>query len=403
MAGIVSDVSPADGRTREDFARLGSFRGDPGGLYAATRGRDWDIELWDWIAAASPRPEVAPIDQIEGWVWAWLYCSRWAGTVGRRPAYIYHAERAGIGPLIGAAGDRIAEIAESWSGPSIEELGGLDDERLETTYVLVEAAAHVSRPVAREFDMEMREREREQEWKLAIRLELRARGQLVRFATEVSDYDGAERVQISPTQLHADEFGRPIPRSRLKRIVDEWCEFFEAGPTPIRYLDIASRAPKRLVAALRGQTQLRGIEIKWGDYDDISPVGGMSDLWSLSLGGASGLTDIAALRSAPSLRVLAIEGCRRLSDLAPLGDLRALEELSLTSGFGSGPLALPTIGFVRGMTGLRRLVVGATVLDGDYSPLLARTDLEALWVRKQRNMHPSLAELHDQIPGMRSN
>ena len=152
-----------------------------------------------------------------------------------------------------------------------------------------------------------------------------------------------------------------------------------------------------------GQTQLRGLEIKWGDYDDISPVAGMPDLWNLNLGGASGLIDITALRSATSLRVLALEDCRRLTDFSPLGDLDTLEEFSLTSGFGSGSLTVPTIGFVRGMTGLRRLLVGARVLDEDYSPLLARTDLEELWVRKQRNMHPSLEELQSQIPGMRSN
>jgi hypothetical protein len=396
-------VSLADGRTREDFAALGSFRGDAEGLYAATRGRDWDIQLWDWIAAASPRPELPPIDQIERWVWAWLYCSRWAGTVGRRPAYIYHAKRAGIGPLIDAARNRIVEVADSWTWPAIEELGVLDDERLETTYALFEAADHVSSAVMREVGAEAEDLEYEQAWKLALRLELGERGQLPKVVTEVSEYVGAERILLSPTQLYTDEFGRTIPRSRLKKIVDEWCDFFEASTTSIRYLEITSRAPKRLVSALRGQTQLRGLDIKWGDYDNVSPVAGMPDLWTLNLGGASGLTDITALRSASSLRVLALEDCRRLTDFSPLGDLDTLEELSLTSGFGSASLTVPTIGFVRGMTGLRRLLVGARVLDEDYSPLLARTDLEELWVRKQRSMRPSLDELQRDIPGLRSN
>lgn len=70
---------------------------------------------------------------------------------------------------------------------------------------------------------------------------------------------------------------------------------------------------------------------------------------------------------------------------------------------GSGSLTVPTIGFLRGMTGLRHLELGCRVLDADYSPLLARTGLEALWVRKQRNMHPALGELRRAIPGLRSN
>jgi len=393
-------MEQSEGRTREAFAALGSFHGDAERLYDTTRRRDFDIQLWDWIAAASPRPELSPIDQIEGWAWAWLYCSRWAGTVGRQPASVHHAERAGIGPLLQATGDRIVEIAESWRWPAIDELETLDDGQLETSYALLEAANHIARPVPRRSAMTDDEDEfavREQAWRLALRLELKMRGQLPRVYTEVSEYDGSERILLEPTQLFADVFGRPLPRSRLKRIVDEWCEFFEAGPTPIRYLDISSRAPKRLITALRGQAQLRGLAIKWGDYDDVSAIAGMPDLWSLRLGGASGLTELAPLRSATSLRVLELEASRRLTDYSPLGALSTLEEFRVT-----GSTAIPTIAFVRGLTGLRHLLIGARVLDEDYSPLLELAGLEKLRVHKQRTMHPSYEELEERIAGMRS-
>jgi hypothetical protein len=383
---------------------LGSFRGNPGALYEATRGHDFDIESWDWIAAAAPDPDAAPTEQIDGWAWAWLFYSKWAGTVGRRPAYGYHVRRAGIGPLLHAVEIRIAELAEDWTWPSVHELEHLDTDRLETTYALLEAADFVGRPPDPEHglinDDQSALSERARAWRLAIRLELEARGQLPRSYTELSEYDGAQRILLSPTQLGVDEFGRLIPRSRMTKIVDEWCEFFRAGPSPIRYLDVISRAPKRLVASLLTQTQLRGLAIKWGDYDDISALGGMPELWTADLGGATALTDLTPLQEARSLRVLRLTDTRRATDYSPLDRLVDLEEFVLQSGFTSPRLKIPNIAFLRGMTGLRYLVIDGQVLDGDYSALLDRADVEELWLYRQRSMEPSYEELARRIPGM---
>lgn len=320
----------------------------------------------------------------------------------RRPAYKYHLDRAGIGPLALGVRERVFELVEEWRWPTIGELETLDLDHLETTYALSEMANHVG-PAwdAPYIPSDAEEDEAARRWGLALRLELQGRGQLLRGYTEVSDYDGAERILLHPSQLYTDDFGRPIPRSRMKKIVDEWCDFLEAGNTPIRYIEISTRAPKRLISSLRGQTQLRGLQIKWGDYDDISALALTPDLWLAELKGAPALTDLTPLRSARSLRVLRLDDTRRATDYSPLADLRSLEELELTSGFNSPGLNLPSISFLRGLTGLRRLVIGSRVLDEDYSPLLGLTNLEDLWVQRQKVMHPTYEELERAIPALR--
>lgn len=384
-----------DARTREDFAALGSYRGDPAGLYRATRGRDFDIDVLDWLTAAAPPATIDPIEQVDSWVAAWMYCSRWAGTVRRPPAADWDVRRAGAGALIDEIRERILREVEHWHWPRVDALDDVGDDELELSYALLcafEGITHwLFNPTVTE-----EERQEHQSWKLALTLELASRGQLPRVVTDVADYTGEERIVLAPTQLSFDEFGRDIPASRRKRIVDEWCDFLASAPTPIRSLRIASRAPKRLITALSGQTQLRELWVKWGDYDDLGAIASMPDLWSLTLGGATALEDVAPLASAPALRELHLGDCRRLTEVAPLAGLRAVESFAIHTR------SIPTISFLRGMPRLRSLVLGAGVADEDYSPLLGR-DLRRLWIRKQRRMHPSLAELTEHYPMLEYN
>jgi hypothetical protein len=372
-------------RTRDEFAALGAYRSQPERLFGATRSTDFDIQLWEWIALASPAPDADPAEKVEGWAQAWIMASRWAGSVGRRAASLYDVERAGAGPLLDAIRHRVDLIAIDWGWPRIRELAMVPTDRLETTYALLEASSVRVDP----------------DWRYALVLELTERGQLLRSFEEAGDYDGSARIHISPTQLYSDSFGRPLPRSRLRRIVDEWCDLFSGAPTPIQYLSVDSRAPKRLIAALHGQTQLRGLWVKWGDYDDISALARMPHLWSAELHGATGLTDLAPLASAHSLRVLRIDDSRRVADYSPLRDLAGLEEFGIGSGFNSPTLWIPTIAFLGSMRGLRSLDLGVRVSDEDYSPLLQLARLDSLRLVKQRGMRPTYEELAAQIPALR--
>jgi nucleoside diphosphate kinase len=63
--------------------------------------------------------------------------------------------------------------------------------------------------------------------------------------TTVDEYSGQRVLRISATQL-----GAKYTAHRARKIVDDWCEFFSSGPTPIVELSFASRTPKRLFESL---------------------------------------------------------------------------------------------------------------------------------------------------------
>jgi hypothetical protein len=64
--------------------------------------------------------------------------------------------------------------------------------------------------------------------------------------TEVSEYDGQPSILVAATQLDSH-----YSRRRATDVLQEWCDFFLAAPSPIREMEFISRTPKRLFAALR--------------------------------------------------------------------------------------------------------------------------------------------------------
>lgn len=153
--------------------------------------------------------------------------------------------------------------------------------------------------------------------------------------TEVAQYRGEAAVRVSATQLGTD-----YTATARRKVVDRWCEYFAAGPSPITDLSFISRTPKRMFASLQQQTQLTALRVKWGDYDDLTVLAGMTRLTQLYLGGA----------------------------------------------------------------GLRRLVLHAMIVDdSDYSPLLAHSHtLTEARVAKARTMRPTYEALRSAIPAMQS-
>ena len=213
--------------------------------------------------------------------------------------------------------------------------------------------------------------------------------------TRVSEYEGQTAVRISATQLGSD-----FTDTQAKRIVAEWVDFFAAGPSPIRELEFVSRTPKRLFEALSGQTQLRLLNVKWGDYADLRPLAGMTQLRSLRLRGASGVEDLQPLADLVEVHDLQIEGLRRVRDLSPLASMTGVTDLEV-GGMWMTPrvVRVESISFLRRMPQLRTLLLHTLAADDlDYSAVLDLPNLTAVRVMEVRGMRPSVEDLKARLP-----
>lgn len=212
----------------------------------------------------------------------------------------------------------------------------------------------------------------------------------------VHEYDGHSEV----LRLRATQLGARYSASQARRVLQEWVDFFASGPSTIRDLRLVTRTPARLFDALAGQTQLRSLEVKWGDYSDLRPLERLTSLTSLSLRGASKVSDVSSVGTLTSLRSLVIEGFHVLNDPAPLGQLRDLESLEL-GGKWTTPRNghLPSLGFLRSLTALRELLLHTVVVDDkDYTPVLDLQRLEKVRIMATRGMRPSIEDLIASLP-----
>jgi len=212
--------------------------------------------------------------------------------------------------------------------------------------------------------------------------------------TEASEYDGQSEIAVSCTQL-----GTAYTARLAKKVVAEWVELLKS-PTPLTSLQFTSRTPKRLFAALAGQPQLLRLVVKWGDYEDLSPVASMTSLRHLELRGATAISNVAALASLTTLELLALEGFRSIEDLSPLGNLRALTDLEIGGAWMTPRNGhVSSIRFLTDLPQLEKVLLHTLVVDDlDYTPLLHLPRLRSVRVMKVRGMQPSHDELRRQLP-----
>ncbi len=214
--------------------------------------------------------------------------------------------------------------------------------------------------------------------------------------TTVREYRGEPSIAIAATQL-----GLRFTKTQASRIVQEWVEFFSAGPSDILELHFTSRTPKRLFNSLAAQTQLEGLFVKWGDYEDLAALSGMSKLRLLRLRGASSVVDVSPLADLRDhLTHLHIESLRRVHDLSPLGQLRVLRQLELGGDWASPRIAhIDSIAWLPALEALEHLLLHTIIVDDhDYTPLLQLPRLKAVRVMASRGMNPPIATLREQLP-----
>lgn len=213
--------------------------------------------------------------------------------------------------------------------------------------------------------------------------------------TEASEYAGQAAIHVACTQL-----GSSYTPTQARRAVAEWVDLLSGEPTAITDLQFLTRTPKRLFNALSGQTQLRRLVVKWGDYDDLTPLEGLQELRLLELGGASAVSQVGPLAALDKLRTLVLEGFRRIDDTMPLGHLVKLTDLELGGDWMSPRNAhVSSIGFLRELNQLEKVLLHTIVVeDRDYSPLLSLSRLK--WVRAMatKGMEPSIDHLKRTLP-----
>ncbi|MEU2348552.1 hypothetical protein [Modestobacter sp. NPDC049651] len=216
-----------------------------------------------------------------------------------------------------------------------------------------------------------------------------------RQITRLAEYQGETCVVVQVTQL-----GPEYSRTEARCIVDEWAEFFASGPSSIRDLRFVSRTPKHLFEALHGQTQLEALTVKWGDYADLSPIAGMTDLRTLHLGGASSVESLLPLAGLSCVEDLLIEGLRRVRDLSPVGEMSGVTHLEIGGDWMTPRVVqVESLGFLRKMLQLRSLVLHSIAADDlDYTPVLALPNLISLRVMEVRDMRPGIDVLRAETP-----
>lgn len=222
----------------------------------------------------------------------------------------------------------------------------------------------------------------------------------------VEDYRGQRAVAVAATQL-GDRL--ELTRTQRRKILDDWITFLSTTDTHIESLEFVSRVPQELLDAVAGQAQLRALAVKWGPYEDLSALSGLSSLSKVSFGGASRVESLEPLRSLPCLTDLRFSEAFRVQDVSLLGELVTLRSLTFGSDYPGTDrsVTIGDVGWVRGLTELRVLALpGTRILDPDLSPILDLPHLEELRLplrRSYRKQVFALASASSAFAGLASN
>lgn len=210
-----------------------------------------------------------------------------------------------------------------------------------------------------------------------------------------TDYQGEESISVAATQ------NDNLTRTQARKLVDEWMEFFTSGPKPFTRLEFITRTPRRLFETLAHQTQLEHLEVKWGDYNDLSPIAAMPRLHTLKFQGMPAVKSVAPLTGNASIHTMELRGLRDAHDMSPLGTMTALRDLSLGGDFNSIRIAhIDSLDFLAGLPQLERLFLGCLIVDSkDYTPMMSLPNLTDAWAMECRGMRPPVRELAAQVRG----
>lgn len=145
-------------------------------------------------------------------------------------------------------------------------------------------------------------------------------------------------------------------------------------------------------------TQLTRLRMK--HYPSVRSIDGLqsfSHLEELLIAGARQLADITALNepTLSGLKTLNLGSCRKIPDLAPIGQRG---ELKVLNAADCGDL--PTLAPLADLTRLEELYLyeSTNVLDGDLTPIAQLPALRELAMMNRRHYRPSVHDVKESLP-----
>lgn len=216
-----------------------------------------------------------------------------------------------------------------------------------------------------------------------------------KYLHELKEYNGEKYACICCTQLsfkdHNDWDKGFYSEKEKKQIFNEWIEFLTYNPdSNLEAIHFNSAVPQKLFEAACCQKNLKELRLKWGRYDDLTPLKKLEKLQYLFLGGrGSGVSDISVLGELKNLVVLHIEYFKKIEDYSILANLTSLEQLDIT-GTVSSCTPIKDLEFLRDMPNLRSIFLGGVRLKRRYT----EDEFDEL-----RRCVPNLYDVYDNIWG----
>jgi hypothetical protein len=120
----------------------------------------------------------------------------------------------------------------------------------------------------------------------------------------------------------------------------------------------------------------------------------------LHLSGASAVEDLQPLAGLLCVEDLLIEGLRRVRDLSPIGDMSGVKDLELGGDWMTPRVVhVESFGFLRRMPQLRSLLLHSIASDDlDYRPVLVLPNLTSVRVMEVPGMRPGIDVLKAETP-----
>ena len=196
----------------------------------------------------------------------------------------------------------------------------------------------------------------------------------IKSAIKVRDYVGQKNLVLTCTQLDCSQ-------TEQAKIVNEWCELFTTQQLPIEKIWIKSRISQKILDAICNQTNLKGVFIKWGVYQNIFGLENLKNIEYLHLGGGASIENIETVGKLKKLKTFEASHLYKIQDYDFMKYLNQVVDLTIEGDPYSSmkKVTLKSLEFLKDMPQLIRLELCMTKIeDNSYLPIAELPNLKYL-------------------------